>query len=95
MSAIEQLDYVEQYFSNWTKGSDEKLTGGDLYTLCFLPAYLDREVLCSSSDSSTSKYYRANSVLDTDNDGSVTKAELNQRVENKYLEVLNKYGISA
>ncbi len=94
MSAIEQLDYVEQYFSNWTGGSGEKLTGGDLYTLCFLPAYLDRDVLCSSSDSSTSSYYRANSALDADNDGKITKEELDLRVENKYQEVLDKYGIS-
>ena len=94
MSAIEQLDYVEQYFSNWTGGSGEELTGGDLYTLCFLPAYLDRDVLCSSSDSSTSSYYRANSVLDADKDGKITKEELDLRVENKYQEVLNKYGIS-
>ena len=94
MSAIEQLDYVEQYFSNWTGGSGEELTGGDLYTLCFLPAYLDRDVLCSSSDSSTSSYYRANSALDADKDGKITKEELDLRVENKYQEVLNKYGIS-
>ena len=94
MSAIEQLDYVEQYFTNWTGGSGQRLTGGDLYTLCFLPAFLDREVLCSSSDSSTSKYYSANSGLDANGDGSITKSELSNRVANKYQEVLAKYGLS-
>ena len=95
MSAIEQLDYVEQYFSNWTGGSGQRLTGGDLYTLCFLPAFLDKEVLCSSSDSSTAGYYSANSGLDADGDGNITKTELNNRVANKYQEVLAKYGVSA
>ncbi len=94
MSAIEQLDYVEQYFSNWTGGSGQRLTGGDLYTLCFLPAFIDKEVLCSSSDSSTSVYYNANSGLDADGDGSITKTELSNRVSNKYQEVLKQYGIS-
>lgn len=94
MSAVEQLDYVEQYFSNWTGGSGQRLTGGDLYTLCFLPAFLDKEVLCSSSDSSTSVYYNANSGLDANGDGNITKSELSNRVSNKYQEVLKKYGIS-
>lgn len=90
MSAIEQLDYVEKYFSNWTGGSGQKLTGGDLYTLCFLPAYLDREVLCSSGD----KYYKANSGLDANKDGQVTKTELGNRVQGKYQEVLRSFGLA-
>ena len=94
MSAIEQLDYVEQYFTNWTGGSGQRLSGGDLYTLCFLPAFLNREVLCSSSDSSTSVYYNANSGLDANGDGNITKTELSNRVANKYQEVLAKYGLA-
>ncbi len=90
MSAVEQLDYVEKYFSNWTGGSGQKLTGGDLYTLCFLPAYLDREVLCSSGD----KYYSANSGLDANKDGQITKSELGNRVQNKYQEVLKSFGLA-
>lgn len=90
MSAVEQLDYVEKYFSNWTGGSGQKLTGGDLYTLCFLPAYLDREVLCSSGD----KYYSANSGLDANHDGQITKSELGNRVQNKYQEVLKSFGLA-
>lgn len=90
MSAVEQLDYVEKYFSNFTGGSGQKLTGGDLYTLCFLPAFLDREVLCSSGD----KYYSANSGLDANNDGQITKSELGNRVHNKYQELLSNLGIA-
>lgn len=90
MSAVDQLDYVEKYFSNWTGGSGQKLTAGDLYTLCFLPAYLDREVLCQSGD----KYYKANSGLDANKDGKVTKSELGARVQGKYQEVLKSYGLA-
>ncbi len=93
MSAVEQLDYVEKYFTNWTGGSGQRLSGGDLYTLCFLPAYLNQEILCSSSGS-TSVYYNANSGLDADGDGNITKTELSNRVSGKYQEVLSKYGIS-
>ncbi len=93
MSASEQLDYVEKYFKNLTGGSGQKLTGGDLYTLCFLPAYLNREVLCSSSGD-TAKYYNANSGLDADGDGNITKTELNNRIQNKYKEVLSQYGVA-
>lgn len=94
MSGVEQLDYVEQFFVNWTGGSGQRLTGGDLYTLCFLPAFINQETLCSSSDGDTAVYYNANSGLDANGDGRITKTELSERVSGKYQEVLDSYGIS-
>lgn len=90
MSALDQLDYVEKYFTNWTGGSGQRLSAGDLYTLCFLPAYLNKDVLCEQG----SVYYNSNSGLDTNHDGRITKDDLTQRVQGKYQEVLKQYGIS-
>ncbi len=90
MSAVEQLDYVEKFYKNWTGGSGQRLSAGDLYTLCFLPAFVNREVLCSQGD----KYYNANSGLDGNHDGKITKTEMGDRVKNKYNEVLRLYGLA-
>ena len=93
MSAIEQLDYVEKYFLVNSGNSGQRLTGGDLYALCFLPGYFNNEVLCSSTGS-TAVYYNENSLLDANGDGNITKTELGERVANKYQEVLSMYGLA-
>lgn len=93
MNAIEQLDYVEQFFIMNTNNSGQRLTAGDLYTLCFLPAYINNEVLCSSSNDPNG-YYSVNSGLDANKDGQITKTELGERVTNKYNELLSQYGLS-
>lgn len=82
MTAEEQLVYVEKFLTNAKKRaglSEQQLGAGTLYTLIFLPAYANRDVLCDSS----SKYYRPNKGLDRDEDGLITKADLAQRVHEK------------
>lgn len=85
MSAVQQLDYVEKYFQKNIKTfglTGKRLTAGDLYTLTFMPAKVKGEVLCSRG----SKEYRANSGLDTNKDGQITKTELGNRVMRKRVD---------
>jgi hypothetical protein len=84
MSPLEQLDYVEKYFKHWIKVkglTGKKLSAGDVYALVYTPAYVDREVLATSSD----RYYKANKSLDSNNDGKITKAELGERLKKHYV----------
>ncbi len=85
MSPVEQLDYVEKYLQRAKKtagfAQNDKLSGGQLYALVFLPARANREVLTSSGEN----YYGANRGLDTNKDGNITKAELDNRIKNKYV----------
>lgn len=82
MSAEEQLVYVEKYLQQ-TKaaagiGENEKIGAGTLYSLVFLPAYANKNVLASRGD----RNYRKNEALDLNGDGQITKSELGQRVRN-------------
>lgn len=85
MSPLEQLDYVEKFLANAKSSAglsqNDKLTAGDLYTLTFLPARAKREILTQSGEN----FYNYNSGLDLNKDGKITKAELGQRVKNKYV----------
>lgn len=81
MSAEEQLVYVEKYLQQ-TKadagiGENEKIGAGTLYSLVFLPAYANKNVLASRGD----RYYKKNDSLDINGDGQITKSELGQRVQ--------------
>ncbi|MCD7880017.1 MAG: hypothetical protein LUG16_08820 [Candidatus Gastranaerophilales bacterium] len=87
MSAIEQLDYVEQFLLNNKSYAGGELDGGTLYALVFLPAYASQEVLCSQG----SIYYSSNSGLDLDGDGSITKTDLANRVQSLYQTVVSTY----
>lgn len=88
MSAIEQLSYVEELLKRCKRaagfGENERLTGGDLYALIFLPARAKREVLCEAGEGNN--YYEHNSGTDLNKDGKITKSELQQRVENKRVD---------
>ena len=88
MSAIDQLDYVEKFFENWINTHNingKKLSAGDLYTLCFLPAYINKDVLCQNGG----KYYSANKGLDINKDGKITKEDLSKRVQKCYSDALS------
>lgn len=89
MSAMEQLPYVEELLKRCKKmagfAENERLTGGDLYALVFLPARAKREVLCERGESGN-KYYEYNEATDLNHDGKITKSELQQRVENKRVD---------
>jgi hypothetical protein len=93
MSATDQLTYVEKLLSDWKKtdgfADDQKLEGGQLYAMVFLPAYANNAdgVLCQSG----SKYYSSNSGLDADGDGSITIDDLSKRVQAKYQELYNAW----
>lgn len=83
MSALEQLNYVEKMI-NYSKKvgglkADDKVDCGTLYTLVFLPAYAKRDVLTVKGH----KFYNANSGLDRDGDGQITKADMARRVREK------------
>ena len=80
MTAEQQLPYVEKYLLKAKKNAglsqNSKVDAGTLYTLVFLPAYANKDVLCESD----SKYYRANKGLDLNKDGLITKADLADRL---------------
>lgn len=85
MSPIEQLDYVEKYLQNAKSAagfsSNDKLSGGDLYALTFLPARAKNNTLTSAGEN----YYAHNKGLDKNGDGQITKDELSQRIQSFYV----------
>ena len=80
MSAEQQLTYVEKFLVENKKMAgfkkDDKLDTGTLYALVFLPGFAKRNVLTSRG----SVYYNANTGLDRDHDGKITKADLARQV---------------
>ncbi len=79
MTPIQQLDYVEKFFNMNKKAfgvGNRKLSAGDLYTLVFMPAKINNEVITSQGSAS----YSANKGLDANKDGMITKSELANRV---------------
>jgi len=87
MTEVEQLEYVEKYFTRWKRAlnlKDSPLSLGQLYALVFTPAYANREVLVSkdSEDENSRKFYAHNTALDVDGDNRITWGDLEQRVYN-------------
>lgn len=79
MSAYDQLDYVAKFFKmnmKTFKMGDGPMSAADLYSLIFLPARANREVLTSKGEN----FYSANAGLDMDGDGKITKSDLNKRI---------------
>lgn len=85
MTPEQQLDYVEKFYvmnrKNFVK-SNRQLSAADLYTLTFMPAYVNKEVLTGAGH----KFYSANKGLDTNGDGQITKSDLAQRVARKQVD---------
>ena len=96
MDAMEQLNYVRKFFTTNLKtygfADGQRINAGDLYALTFLPGVAKNEVLCSKYSSSERfrGYYYANSGLDLDGDGSISKTDLNSRIMKCYQELLNE-----
>ncbi len=92
MPAIEQLDVVSDILLEFKAMSgfsaSDKLDAGSLYAICFLPAAAKNEVLCSSTGS-LNWAYSANSALDLNSDGSISKSDLANRLNDKYKEMCN------
>ena len=84
MSAEEQLTYVEKFLVTNKKSagysSNTALDAGSLYALVFLPSRAKFSTLSTKND----KYYAKNKGLDANNDGKITKDELNTRVKSYY-----------
>lgn len=79
MSAYDQLDYVAKFFKmnmKTFKMGDGPMSAADLYSLIFLPARANREVLTAKGEN----FYSANAGLDMDGDGKITKSDLNKRI---------------
>lgn len=87
MSAVEQLDVVADIFMKAKKmagyGANERIDGGTLYAINWLPAYAKKNTLATQGG----KYYSRG--LDMNKDGSVTKNDLSQRLQAKYSEMIN------
>lgn len=86
MSAEEQLapgGVVERYLANAKKSAgfsnNEKLSGGQVYALVFMPAKAKQGILTQRKDGAA---YSLNKGLDTDGDGQVDVNDLNDRIEN-------------
>lgn len=85
MSAIDQLDVVADIFMKSKKmagyGENQKIDGGTLYAINWLPAYAKNNTIVTSSN----RYY--SSGLDMDKNGAVTKSDLAKRLQSKYNEM--------
>ncbi|WP_110685092.1 lytic transglycosylase [Salinicola aestuarinus] len=82
MTAVEQLDYVEQYFRPY---HHRITTLPDMYLAILMPAYVGRPGgSVMFTDGTTA--YRQNAGLDANTDGRITKDEASQRVQALLLE---------
>lgn len=87
MSAVQQLDYVDKYFSSWLEEGGN-YDAGELYTAVYMPSRVGRDVVAVRGGSG----YSGNAGLDLNGDGQTTKAELAQKVRNKYQDALDYFG---
>lgn len=81
LTAVQQLDYVEKHLLKKKNVGLSRLE--DLYAAVHWPSATGRplgQVLYSSADKKTAKYYRANARLDDDGDGKVTLEEAAKKV---------------
>lgn len=86
MSAIEQLDVVQQYFEKnnyYHKG--EKLTAAQLYAMVLAPGRADGEVLYTQGKDGQA--YAQNEGLDIDDNGTIAMTDLDKRMQNKNNEM--------
>lgn len=90
MSGVQQLDVVADILGKSKAMSgfsaNDKINAGDLYAICFLPAAAKNDILCSSSGK-LNWAYKANSGLDLNSDGTISKADLAARLNKKYSEM--------
>lgn len=85
MSPIEQLDLVEKVLimsKNIKFPANKKLSAADLYSIIFLPARADRDVLCVRGEA----FYNQNKGLDKNGDGKITKSDLATHLSGKYVD---------
>lgn len=97
MTPIEQLDYVGKHLKTvkgYSLAQDAELSAGDLYSLVLLPGLADREILCQASDTNTDIFYNSNAGLDIDQNGDISKSDLNIRMQQKFEEFCSANGVT-
>ena len=86
MSPEQQLVYVEKFIRMNKRQAgirgEQRIGRGTLYALVFLPARANNNVLTQRGEN----YYDKNTPLDVDNNGSITKSDLNARICSKIRE---------
>lgn len=82
MTPEKQLDYVEKYLKKVKQDlglGDKSLSSADVYALVFLPGRIKRNILTSSGEN----YYEANTGLDKDHNGNISKSDLEKIMDEK------------
>ena len=96
MSAKKQLDVIadilmkSKLLGGYSK--NDELDAGSLYAICFLPAVSSDNVLCSKNGK-LKWAYKSNAALDLNSDGKITKEDLENRLNNKYNEMMDSFDI--
>lgn len=102
LPAEEQLPFVERYYTNATGGRLDLLRdSAHLYVANFLPAYLPRVVddpafVLADRDDDPHGFYRWNTSLDTDGDGTIVLADMKRAIgaaqrSDRWLEARRRY----
>lgn len=102
LGPVGQLPYVERYYTNATGGRLDLLQdSADLYVANFLPAYLpkvaaDPSFVLADRANDPQGFYRWNTSLDGDNDGTIRKADLKRAIgraqqTDRWLEIRRRY----
>jgi hypothetical protein len=81
MTAVNQLDYVEKYYSKYKKAINNL---GDCYMKVLYPIAVgkpDSYVMWIKDDPVTGKFYNANANLDTNKNDQITRGEAVSRVD--------------
>ena len=90
MSTVEQLSYVQKYYEISKKiagfRDNHKLSELELYALTFMPKYAKNDVLAKSGNFA----YDENKDLDKNNDGKITKSDLQIHINNRLTELYGK-----
>lgn len=84
MSPMEQLDLVEKYLTiakSYNFAPNERLSAGDLYAITFLPGRAGQDILCRRGE----KFYSQNKGLDLNNDGVISKQDLELHLSKKHI----------
>lgn len=91
MTPTQQLKYVEKYLTQAKSSArmgNRKLSGADVYSLVFMPARANGEVMCSAG----SKEYSWNVGLDRNKDGQITKSDLGNFIASKRVNEEKVFG---
>ncbi len=84
MSPMEQLDLVEKYLTiakSYSFSPNARLSAGDLYAITFLPGRANQDVLCRNGED----FYKQNKGLDQNQDGVITKKDLELHLSKKHI----------